>query len=102
MYALYGRHPALGFFTGTSVVDPGCFSRIPDPDFYPSRIPDPKPATKERGFKNFCHSFHCSHKFHQIENYSIFEMLKKKIWANYQRVKELLPQIVTKLAKIWV
>jgi hypothetical protein len=25
---------------------------IPDPDFYPSRIPDPKTATKERGEKN--------------------------------------------------
>jgi hypothetical protein len=24
---------------------------IPDPDFYPSRIPDPKAATKERGEK---------------------------------------------------
>jgi hypothetical protein len=24
---------------------------IPDPDFYPSRIPDPKTATKERGEK---------------------------------------------------
>jgi hypothetical protein len=24
---------------------------IPDPDFYPSRIPDPKIATKERGVK---------------------------------------------------
>jgi hypothetical protein len=22
---------------------------IPDPDFYPSRIPDPKTATKEKG-----------------------------------------------------
>jgi hypothetical protein len=28
-------------------------SRIPDPDFYPSRIPDPKTATKERGEKKF-------------------------------------------------
>jgi hypothetical protein len=42
----------------TSVADPGCLSRIPDPDFYPSRIPDPgsripdpKTATKERGGK---------------------------------------------------
>jgi hypothetical protein len=26
---------------------------IPDPDFYPSRIPDPKTAKKERGEKNF-------------------------------------------------
>jgi hypothetical protein len=25
---------------GISVADPGCLSRIPDPDFYPSRIPD--------------------------------------------------------------
>ena len=36
----------------SSVEDPGCLSRIPDPDFYPSRIPDPKTATKERGEKN--------------------------------------------------
>jgi hypothetical protein len=34
-----------------SVADPGCLSRIPDTDFYPSRIPDPKTATKERGEK---------------------------------------------------
>jgi hypothetical protein len=26
---------------------------IPDPDFYPSRNPDPKTATKERGKKCF-------------------------------------------------
>jgi hypothetical protein len=31
----------------------GCLYRIPDPDFYPSRIPDPKTATKERGEKTF-------------------------------------------------
>ncbi len=30
------------------VADPGCLSRIPDPDFYPSRTPDPKTATKEQ------------------------------------------------------
>jgi hypothetical protein len=32
-----------------------CESRmfIPDPDFYPSRIPDPKTATKERGEKKY-------------------------------------------------
>ena len=35
-----------------SVADPRCLSRIPDPDFYPSRIPDSKTATKERGEKN--------------------------------------------------
>jgi hypothetical protein len=26
-----------------SVADPGCLSRIPDPDFYPSRMPVPDP-----------------------------------------------------------
>jgi hypothetical protein len=29
------------FIQKVSVADPGCLSRIPDPDFYPSRIPDP-------------------------------------------------------------
>jgi hypothetical protein len=72
-----------------SVADPGCLSRIPDPDFDPSQIPDPKTATKERGKKNCCHTFFCSHKFHIIENYFIFEMLKKKIWTNFQRIIKL-------------
>jgi hypothetical protein len=36
-------------------------------------------------------------------NYFIFEMLKKKIWANFQRMVELFTQkIVSKLSKIWV
>jgi hypothetical protein len=37
----------------TSVADLECLSRIPDRDFYPSRIPDPKAAAKERGEKKF-------------------------------------------------
>jgi hypothetical protein len=28
----------------------------------------------------------CSHKFHKIANYFGFEVLKKKIWANFQRI----------------
>jgi hypothetical protein len=53
---------------------------IPDPDFDPSRIPDPKTATKERGEKKLLsyRTFYCSHNFHKIENNFIFEMLKKK------------------------
>ncbi len=36
-------------------------------------------------------------------NYFIFEMLKKKIWANFQRIIELSTQkIVTTLSKVWV
>jgi hypothetical protein len=51
----------------------------PDPDFYPSRIPDSKTATKERGEKNLLPYLFGSHKYHLIENYFIFEMLNKKI-----------------------
>ncbi len=64
-----------------SVADPGCLSRIPGPDFYTSRIPD-------FGSQNLF----CSHKFHKIVNYFIFEMLKTKMWANFQRIIELFTQ----------
>jgi hypothetical protein len=73
-----------------SVADPGCLSRIPDHDFYPSRIPDPKTATEERSEKKFVVIlFLCSHRFHKIVNYFSFEVLKKKIWTNFQRIIEL-------------
>jgi hypothetical protein len=91
-----------------SVADPGCLSRIPDPDFYPSQILDPgsriQKQQQKRGVKkNFSHNFLCSNKFHKIVNYFSFEVLKKKFWANFQRIKELFTQkIVTKLSKIWV
>jgi hypothetical protein len=79
----------------SSVADPGCLYRIPDPDFYPSRIPDPKAATN--------YLFFCSHKFHKIKNYFIFEMLKNKIRTSFQRIIELFTQnSFTKLSKIWV
>ncbi len=86
--------------SGMFIPDPGSwFLPIPDPG---SRIPDPKTATKERGEKKFfCHTFICSHKFHKIENYFSFEVMKKKIWANFQRIIELFTQkLVTKLS-LW-
>jgi hypothetical protein len=53
----------------------------------------------KRGMKKIsCHTVFWSHKFQKICNYFIFEMPKKKIWAN-----ELVTQkIVTKLSKKWV
>jgi hypothetical protein len=90
----------------SSVADPGCLSRIPDPDYYPSRIPDlgsriQKQQQKRGVKKNLLSYLFCSHKFHIIEHYFIFELLKKKIWANFQRIMELFTQkIVTKLSKI--
>ncbi len=93
-----------------TVADPGCLSRNPDPDFLPipdpgSRIPDPgKNSNKREGWKKICcHNFLCSHKFHKIANYFSFEVLKKKIWPNFQGIIELFTQkIVTKLSKIWI
>jgi hypothetical protein len=59
---------------------------IPDPDIYPSRIPDPKQQQK-RGMKKICsNTFFSSHKFHKTEKYFIFEMLKKKVWASFQKM----------------
>jgi hypothetical protein len=51
------KHPGSATTVKSSVADPGCLSRIPDPDFYPSRIPDPKTAMKDRGEKNCCYTF---------------------------------------------
>jgi hypothetical protein len=53
--------------------------------------------------KNLLSYFFCSHKFHKIEYYVIFEMLKKKIWANFQRIVEVFTQkIFNMLSNIWV
>jgi hypothetical protein len=55
-----------------------------------SRIPDSKTATKEGSEKNICyHTFFSSHKLHKNGYYFIFEMLKKKMWANFQRIIEI-------------
>jgi hypothetical protein len=79
----------------SSVADPGCLSRIPDPDFYPSRISDPgsRNSNKKEGRKKICcHNFLCTHKFHKIVNYFSFDVLKKKIWANFIRIIEPFTQ----------
>ncbi len=54
-----------------SVADPGCLCRIPDPDFYPSRIPKQQ---QKRGVKK------------KLLSFLSFEKLKKKIRVNFQRI----------------
>jgi hypothetical protein len=58
---------------------------------------------KDRGEKNFLsYLTFGAINITKLNNF-IFEMLKKKIWAKFQRVIELFTQkIVTKLSKIWV
>jgi hypothetical protein len=71
-----------------------------------SRISDPgsKNSNKREGRKNFCcQNFLCSHKFHKIAHYFSFDVPKKKIWTNFQRIIELFTQkFVNKLSKIWI
>jgi hypothetical protein len=71
-----------------------------------SLISDPgsKNSNKREGRNKICcHTCFCSHKFHKIENYFIFEILKKKNWASFQRIIELFTQkFTTELSKIWV
>ncbi len=73
-----------------------------------ARIPDLESRIQKHhqkiGVKKICcHNFLSSHKFHKIANYFSFEVVKKKIWANFQRIIELFTQkIVTKLSKIWI
>jgi hypothetical protein len=79
---------------------------IPDPDFCPFRIPDLgyriQKQQQQRGVKKICGPTFilCCHKYHKIENYFIFELMKKKIWANLQRIIEIFIQkIVIKASK---
>jgi hypothetical protein len=91
-----------------SVAAPGCLSRIPDPDFYPSRIPDLRSWIQKQQEKTLVKKNLFSYLIFGVINlrklnYFIFEMLKKKIWANFQRIIGLFTQkIVSKLSKIWV
>jgi hypothetical protein len=63
-------------------------------------IPDPKTATKERGEKKIsCHTFFCSHKVHNIANYFIFLMLKKKIWQILKNYRTFYPKNCHKALK---
>jgi hypothetical protein len=62
-----------------------------------SRIPDPKTATKERGEKKLdVKPFYVASNFNKIVNYFSFEVLKKKMWANFQRIIELFTKKMSK------
>jgi hypothetical protein len=76
---------------------------IPDPDFYPSRIPDPATATKERGKKLVVLPFFVATnmKYHKIEN-NLFNRKRKNLNQFTKNYVTFYQKIATKLAKIWV
>jgi hypothetical protein len=71
-------------------------SRIPDPDFYPSRIPDLgsriQKQQQKRGVKKKLVVMLCSHKFHKIANYFSFGVLKKKNLCQFSKNYTLFTQ----------
>jgi hypothetical protein len=72
-----------------SVADRGCLSRILIFTHPGSWNPDlgSKNSNKRKGLKKIrCHTFFGSHKFHKIENYFIFGMLKKKFGPVFKEI----------------
>jgi hypothetical protein len=60
-------------------------------------LPDPKTSRIQKPQQKREMKIFCSHKFHKIVNYFIFEMLKEQIWPSFQGIIELFTQkIVTK------
>jgi hypothetical protein len=68
--------------------------------FIPDLGPRIQKQQQKRGVKNNFLSYHFScYEFHKIDNYFIFEMLKKIFLANFQRILEVFtPKIVHELS----
>jgi hypothetical protein len=92
------------------VADPGCLSRIPDSDFYPSRIsdpgsriPDPKTATKERGEKKFVViTFYVASNFTKLHIILVLCAEEKNLGQFSKNYRTFYTKIVNKLSKIWI
>jgi hypothetical protein len=70
------------------VADPGCLFWIPDPDFYPSRIPDPKTGRKERGEKHFF----VATNFTKCKIILFLNCSRKKFGPNFKELWNFLPK----------
>jgi hypothetical protein len=76
---------------------------IVDPDFFSSRIPDPK--QKQRWGKNLLFYLFCGHKFNKIKKFKIFQQSTSTEKILSQLTKNLCiftQKILTKLSEIWV
>jgi hypothetical protein len=84
-FLICGSGPFHSLTLTNSVADPGCLSRIPDLDFYPSRIPDlgsriqKQQQKREVKKKLDVKPFYVATKINKIVNNLSFEVLKKKI-----------------------
>jgi hypothetical protein len=71
------------------VADPGCLSKIPDPDFYPSRIPDPKTGRKKGVKKIFLSNIFLLPKCKII---LFLNCSRKKFGPNFKELWNFLPK----------
>ncbi len=86
-----------------SVADPGWLSRIPDPDFYPSRIPDPKTATKDRGENFFfVKPFFVATNFTKLNIILFLICWRKKFCPIFKNYWSFYPKNCHQALKIWV
>ncbi len=81
----------------SSVADPGCLSRIPDPDFYPYRIPDLgfriQKHTKERGEKFFfIKHFFVATNFTKCKIILFLNCSRKKFRPNFKELRNFIPK----------
>ncbi len=81
-----GQHHSITGPNG-SVADPGCLSRIPDPDFYPYRVRDPpiRDLGSRPGSRILDPVSKNSNKT-ETENHSIFEMLNKRFGPIFKEI----------------
>jgi hypothetical protein len=81
-----------------SVADPGCLSRIPDPDFYPSRIADLgsriQKQVQKRGVKkkSFVKHFFVATNFPKCKIILFFNCSRKKFGQNFKELWKFLPK----------
>jgi hypothetical protein len=68
-------------------------SRIPDPDFYPSRIPDPKTASKDWGEKKFVvRLLFVATNFTKLNIILFLKCRRKKFGPNFKELLKFLPK----------
>ncbi len=64
---------------------------LPDPDFYPSQIPDPKTATKDRGEKKLVVTpFFVATNFIKLK-IILFLNCRTKFWPIFKELKNFFP-----------
>jgi hypothetical protein len=71
------------FICESSVADPGCLSRIPEPDLYSSRITDPT-TTKEEAENICCLTFFCAANFTKLK----IILFSSEIWVGGSEVRD--------------